>query len=55
MTDRAIKQRYYLTKAKEADEKAEEASTPSSRNTWLKIADNYRELAKQEGAKPPRH
>jgi hypothetical protein len=39
----------YLAKAKEAEERAESASGPASKEAWTRIARNYHELAKQVG------
>jgi len=35
----------FLAKAKEAEEHAAKAKDPETRDTWLKIAQNYGELA----------
>lgn len=39
------KQEVFLAKAKEADEMARKAQTSLARETWRKIAENYRVLA----------
>jgi hypothetical protein len=36
----------FLSKAKEADETAAKAKSPTEREAWLKIAESYRLLAK---------
>lgn len=35
----------YLSRAKEADEKAEATENPSAQEKWLEVAKMYRELA----------
>ncbi len=36
----------YLSKAKEAEQEATRAKNPQSRASWLRIAENYRDLAR---------
>ena len=36
----------YLDKAKEAEKNAERMHDPQAKETWLTIAENYRELAR---------
>jgi len=40
----------FLALAKAADEKAQKAPTPGARDAWRKIAQRYRDLARQTGA-----
>jgi hypothetical protein len=37
----------YALKAKEAEEQAAKTQDQSQRNSWLKIADSYRRLARE--------
>jgi|GEM_PF-4107253 len=39
-------QQLYLSKAKEAEQEATRARNPESRASWLRIAENYRDLAR---------
>ena len=39
-------QQLYLSKAKEAEQEAARAKNPESRASWLRIAENYRDLAR---------
>lgn len=41
-----VKQENYLSKAREAERMAEKAKSLVARDTWHKVADTYRELAR---------
>jgi uncharacterized alpha-E superfamily protein len=47
--DKEDRQAGYLAKAREADENAAAAKDQRTRDSWLKIANSYRELAKFGG------
>jgi hypothetical protein len=42
----------YLAKVKEAEENAAKSEYPEDRDSWLRIADEYRQLAKLTGSRP---
>ena len=44
--DNAEKKQGYLLKAKEAEEEAAKAKEAGARASWLKMAESYRQLAK---------
>jgi hypothetical protein len=44
--DRERRRDAYLAQAKAADENAEKATDRAAKERWLKIADNYRNLAR---------
>jgi hypothetical protein len=46
-----VRKAEYLEKAKEAEELAEKTKDPQVRDSWLKIAQSYRELARTTGFK----
>jgi hypothetical protein len=46
VNDRELRRQTYLAKAKEAEVQAARAQLVSQRDAWLKIAVNYRELAR---------
>jgi hypothetical protein len=46
VNDNELRRQTYIAKAKEAEEKAARAQLVTERNAWLKIAANYRELAR---------
>jgi hypothetical protein len=52
--DQQSRQDEFLAKAKEAEEQAAKAADEGSRESWLKIAKGYRDLARANGyrAKP---
>jgi hypothetical protein len=43
---------YYLAKAEEAELNAMKASTPTERESWMKIAQGYRVLTGESGVRP---
>jgi len=43
--DRQTRQKFYLAKALEADEEAAMTTDVSTRAGWLKLANDYREMA----------
>ena len=45
VVDREQRQAEYLAKAAEAEKEAAEAKSPDMRESWLKIAQGYRDLA----------
>lgn len=51
VVDQTETQLYYLTKAREAEELANQAASQFAKETWLKIAKSYRDLLKHEGHK----
>jgi len=44
--DRETRRKFYLERAKEAEEKAEKVQDIESRANWLQLARDYRALAK---------
>jgi hypothetical protein len=46
-----IRQEDFLARAKEAEEMAKRANDRNARDSWLKIAQSYRNLAVANGAK----
>jgi hypothetical protein len=40
-----IRQQHFLSKATEAEREADRARTPDQRDSWLKLAQGYRDLA----------
>ena len=47
--DKQLRIANFLALAKAADEKAEKAPTLEAKDAWRKIADRYRDLARQTG------
>jgi hypothetical protein len=45
--DKSEKKQRYLLKAREAEEEAAKAKEAGTRASWLKMAESYRQLAKE--------